>query len=69
MVFKIKKSTPFAKVIAAYAKKISADAKSLRLHFDGNRIEDTDTPESLGMEDNEQVDASLEQQGGAATLL
>ena len=52
-------------VLTAYATKINADVKSVRFLFDGVRIKNEDTPETLGMEDGEQVDAALEQHGVA----
>jgi small ubiquitin-related modifier len=51
--------------VQAYAQKTGANAASLRLSFDGTRLNDDDTPESLEMEDQDVVDVVLQQTGGA----
>jgi small ubiquitin-related modifier len=50
--------------VQAYAQKTGANAASLRLSFDGTRLNDDDTPESLEMEDQDVVDVVLQQTGG-----
>ena len=57
--FKVKKTTSFSKVFAAYASKLGKDKASLRFMHDGSRIDDTATPESLGLEDNDAIDAMV----------
>jgi hypothetical protein len=37
--FKVKKTTPFEKIIGAYAQKTGIDKGSIKLLFDGQRIE------------------------------
>ena len=46
-------------MFTAYASKLGKDKASLRFMHDGNRIEDTATPESLGLEDNDAIDAMV----------
>jgi len=62
--FKVKPSTPFSKVMAAYCKKVGADRTSVRFLFDGTRIRDDQTPGQLEMEDEDEIDAMVEQTGG-----
>ncbi|BAM79244.1 ubiquitin-like protein Smt3 [Cyanidioschyzon merolae strain 10D] len=62
--FRIKKHTPLRKLMDAYCTRKGVDLHSYRFLFDGNRINEDDTPEKLGMEDMDSIDAMLFQQGG-----
>eukprot|EP00823_Brevimastigomonas_motovehiculus_P005509 TRINITY_DN4073_c0_g1_i1.p1 TRINITY_DN4073_c0_g1~~TRINITY_DN4073_c0_g1_i1.p1 ORF type:complete len:119 (+),score=30.07 TRINITY_DN4073_c0_g1_i1:52-408(+) len=66
--FQVKKTTPFSKIINAYCKKTELEKASVRFSFEGKRIHDTDTPESLNMENEDMVDAMIMQVGGAPSL-
>eukprot|EP00823_Brevimastigomonas_motovehiculus_P005231 TRINITY_DN373_c0_g3_i1.p1 TRINITY_DN373_c0_g3~~TRINITY_DN373_c0_g3_i1.p1 ORF type:complete len:126 (-),score=50.65 TRINITY_DN373_c0_g3_i1:402-779(-) len=66
--FKVKKSTQFRKVMSAYCKKVGAEQDTVRFLFDGKRVRPESTPEELGMEDEDEVDAMVEQTGGAPSL-
>ena len=48
----------------AYAEKKGVDQSSLRFILDGQRVNDDASPSSLELEDGDQVDVFLEQQGG-----
>ncbi|KAH9943607.1 ubiquitin-like protein [Amylocystis lapponica] len=63
--FKIKRNTKLSKLQGAYANKVGKDVSSIRFLYDGNRINDDDTPASLDMEDNDTIDVMVEQVGGA----
>lgn len=45
--FKVKKTTQFSKVMAAYCKKVGADQDSVRFLFDGQRVQPASTPEEV----------------------
>jgi len=62
--FKIKKNTKLSKLQAAYASKVGKDVGSIRFLYDGNRINDEDTPASLEMDDGDTIDVMVEQVGG-----
>lgn len=62
--FKIRNNTPMAKLFKAYTERKSINPNSIRFLFDGQRINETDTPKSLGMEENDVIDALLQQTGG-----
>ncbi|KAI0795869.1 ubiquitin-like protein [Abortiporus biennis] len=64
--FKIKRNTKLSKLQGAYANKVGKDVGSIRFLYDGNRVNDTDTPASLDMEDNDTIDVMVEQVGGSA---
>ncbi|KXN91529.1 Small ubiquitin-related modifier 2 [Leucoagaricus sp. SymC.cos] len=49
--FKIKRSTKLSKLQGAYANKVGKDVNSIRFLYDGNRLNDDDTPASLDMDD------------------
>ncbi|KAI0086062.1 ubiquitin-like protein [Irpex rosettiformis] len=63
--FKIKRNTKLSKLQGAYANKVGKDVGSIRFLYDGNRIQDDDTPASLDMEDNDTIDVMVEQVGGS----
>ncbi|KAJ1450521.1 ubiquitin-related domain-containing protein [Pelagophyceae sp. CCMP2097] len=63
--FKVKKTTKFDKVFSTYAARKGVNANSLRFLFDGTRLQGSQTPDELDMEENDQIDCMLEQQGGA----
>mmetsp|Transcript_28725 Transcript_28725/g.92487 ORF Transcript_28725/g.92487 Transcript_28725/m.92487 type:complete len:104 (+) Transcript_28725:94-405(+) len=75
--FKVKKSTKLEKVFNAYSQRTSplvrrlspsvgkgVNAQSLRFLFDGSRVRPEQTPQDIDMEDGDQLDCMLEQQGG-----
>jgi len=64
--FRVKKTTQFKKVFAAFCKKVGADLDSVRFLFDGSRINPTTTPAELEMEDDDVIDAMIQQTGGYA---
>ncbi|KAK2629766.1 hypothetical protein QTJ16_000586 [Diplocarpon rosae] len=63
--FKIKQKTKLGKVFDAYCDRNALQRTAVRFLLDGQRIQDTDTPDNLQMEDGDMVDAVLEQIGGA----
>lgn len=62
--FRIKKKTQLKKLMDAYCGRMGTSVGTYRFLFDGNRVNDQDTPESLEMEDMDVIDAVLFQQGG-----
>lgn len=64
MFFKIKKATQLKKLIDAYCKKQGIGRASVRFLYDGEPIDESRTPEDLGMEDDDVIDAMVEQTGG-----
>ncbi|KAJ2924010.1 hypothetical protein H1R20_g13080, partial [Candolleomyces eurysporus] len=58
--FKIKRSTKLSKLQGAYASKVGKDVSSIRFLYDGERIQEEDTPASLDMEDNDTIDVMVE---------
>ncbi|KDN37386.1 hypothetical protein RSAG8_10191, partial [Rhizoctonia solani AG-8 WAC10335] len=51
--FKIKRGTKLKKLQGAYAAKVGKDVNTFRFLYDGNRINDDDTPSSLDMENDD----------------
>lgn len=52
------------KVFEAYADRKGVDVASLRFLLDGERINETDSPKMLELEDEDQIDCVLQQVGG-----
>lgn len=62
--FKVKKSTKLSKIMEAYATRKGVALNQLRFMVDGKRVNPDDTPKFLEMEDGDQIDVRIEQQGG-----
>lgn len=62
--FRIKKDRLFSKMFSHYHKQSGLQPGSVRFLFDGTRINETQTPQDLGMEDNDVIDAVIQQTGG-----
>ena len=62
--FKVKPTTKMGKVFKAYAQRKGINISALRFLLDGRRIEQDDTPKTLELEDQDQIDCLLEQSGG-----
>jgi small ubiquitin-related modifier len=52
------------KVFDTYAQRKGVQSGSLRFLLDGDRIDPTNTPKMLELEDQDQIDCVLEQTGG-----
>ena len=62
--FKIKRRTPLKKLMSAYCERMGKQMNSLRFVFDGNRINEDDTPSTLDMTDDDQIEVFQDQIGG-----
>ena len=63
--FKVKRSIAFSKIFDAFHNKVGAAAGTYKFMRDGNRVEPGETPDSLDMEDDEQIDAIAMQVRGS----
>ncbi|KAJ4490642.1 hypothetical protein J3R30DRAFT_3423600 [Lentinula aciculospora] len=61
---KVKATMHFTTIFKAAAAKFNKEPGTLKFTYDGNRIQEDDSPASLGMEDGDLIDAFLEQLGG-----
>lgn len=62
--FKIKRNTPLRKLMSAYCDRAGLKLGVVRFRFDGNPINETDTPHALDMEDGDSIDVFQQQTGG-----
>merc|ERR1712083_867942 len=62
--FKVKRTTMSKKLMDAYCSRVGKEPGSIRFLFDGERIQPNSTPEQLEMEDEDEIDAMVEQHGG-----
>jgi len=67
--FKIKRNTPFRKLIHAYCDRSKVAQNTMRFTFDGSRINDNDTPKSMDMEDGDTIEVFTQQTGGRGPLM
>uniref|UniRef100_A0A671K1V4 Small ubiquitin-related modifier n=1 Tax=Sinocyclocheilus anshuiensis TaxID=1608454 RepID=A0A671K1V4_9TELE len=54
--FKIKSHTPLSKLMKAYCERQGLTTRQIRFRFDGQPINETDTPAQLEMEDEDTID-------------
>ncbi|XP_019727916.1 small ubiquitin-related modifier 3-like, partial [Hippocampus comes] len=62
--FKIKRHTPLSKLMKAYCERQGLSIRQIRFRFDGQPINETDTPSQLEMEDEDTIDVFQQQTGG-----
>ncbi|CEL93224.1 unnamed protein product [Vitrella brassicaformis CCMP3155] len=62
--FKIKRSTKLEKLMNAYCNRLGQSQEGVRFLFDGERVHPHQTPEELGLEDGDVIDAMVQQVGG-----
>lgn len=62
--FKIRPATQLKKLMDSYCQRQGVDPKTVRFLFEGTRINETSTPRELGMQNDDSIDAMVEQRGG-----
>ncbi|KAI6043650.1 ubiquitin-related domain-containing protein [Pisolithus marmoratus] len=62
---KVKPNMPLKKIFDATEKRFGKEPGTFKFVFEGNRLNPTATPASIGMEDGDMIDAVLEQLGGS----
>ncbi|KAJ2228872.1 SUMO protein smt3 [Coemansia sp. RSA 1722] len=65
VMFKIKRSTKLEKLMQAYCSRTGKAYGTVRFLVDGERINGDTTPDVLGLEDGDAIDAMTEQIGGS----
>eukprot|EP00922_Rhytidocystis_sp_ex-Travisia-forbesii_P015658 GHVS01023371.1.p1 GENE.GHVS01023371.1~~GHVS01023371.1.p1 ORF type:complete len:156 (-),score=61.61 GHVS01023371.1:819-1286(-) len=63
--FKIKKRTKLDKLMNAYCNRLGQSPDAVRFLFDGERVKGDKTPDELGIEDGDVIDAMVQQVGGS----
>ncbi|EWG38138.1 hypothetical protein FVEG_01454 [Fusarium verticillioides 7600] len=64
--FKIKRTTKLEKLMGAFCERQGKATSSVRFLFDGTRVQPTDTPDALEMQDGDTLEVHQEQVGGSA---
>ncbi|KAK3996458.1 ubiquitin-related domain-containing protein [Cladorrhinum sp. PSN332] len=62
--FKIKRSTKLEKLMSAFCERQGKSVTSVRFLFEGQRVQPTDTPDTLEMQDGDCLEVHQEQVGG-----
>jgi len=65
--FKIKSNTPFRKLMSVYCDRLKLVQNNIRFVFDGNRIQEADTPATFDMVDDDAIEVFTQQTGGRQT--
>jgi len=63
--FKIKRTTQLKKLMDAFCERQGKAPNSVRFLFDGARVQPTDSPDTLDMQDGDTLEVHQEQIGGA----
>ncbi|KAF2800067.1 ubiquitin-like protein-like protein SMT3 [Melanomma pulvis-pyrius CBS 109.77] len=63
--FKIKRTTQLKKLMDAFCDRQGKNIASVRFLFDGQRVQPTDNPETLDMQDGDTLEVHQEQIGGS----
>ncbi|EME49554.1 hypothetical protein DOTSEDRAFT_19990 [Dothistroma septosporum NZE10] len=63
--FKIKRTTQLKKLMDAFCERQGKSPQSVRFLFDGQRVNSSDTPDTLEMADGDTLEVHQEQIGGA----
>ncbi|KAN0078078.1 hypothetical protein V8E55_010135 [Tylopilus felleus] len=61
---KVKSNMPFKKIFAAAEERFSKVSGSFRFVYEGKRLTAESTPAEMEMEDNDVIDAHIQQVGG-----
>lgn len=64
MQFRIKPNVPLKKMFQHYADKQSVSRNDLRFYYNGQKLQDTDTAESVGIGDKDRIEVLKQQIGG-----
>ena len=64
VLFKIKRSAKMRRLFAAYCKRMNYDQETMRFFYQGERINDDDTPDTLVLKDGAKIDAFVRQVAG-----
>ncbi|KAH8883983.1 ubiquitin-like protein [Thozetella sp. PMI_491] len=62
--FKIKRNTKLEKLMTAFCERQGKTLQSVRFLFEGQRVQPSDTPDTLEMQDGDQLEVHQEQVGG-----
>lgn len=62
--FKIKRKTKLEKLMLAYCNRLGQATDAVRFLFDGERVHGDRSPEDIGLEDGDVIDAMVQQTGG-----
>jgi len=64
--FKIKRHTALKKLMSTYCERAGLALQTIRFSFDGTRINESDTPKGLDMEDGDTIEVFQQQSGGCS---
>lgn len=62
--FKIKRNTKLEKLMSAFCERQGKTMTSVRFLFEGQRVQPSDTPDTLEMQDGDTLEVHQEQVGG-----
>ena len=62
--FKIKRSAKMGRLFKAYCKRSNVDPSTIRFFYQGDRLEEEQTPDDLNMQDGDRIDVFVRQTAG-----
>ena len=63
--FKVKKSAKMKRLFSAFCKRSNIDPSTIRFFYQGERIDEEQTPDDLGLHDGDKIDAFIRQTAGS----
>jgi small ubiquitin-related modifier len=64
--FKVKRTTRMRKLFQAFCKRSNTDPSTMRFFYQGDRIDDEQSPADLGLRDGDKIDAFVRQVAGGS---
>lgn len=62
--FKVKRSAKMRRLFSAYCKRSNVDMSTIRFFYQGERIDEDQTPDDLHLQDKDRIDAFIRQTAG-----
>lgn len=62
--FRVKRSAKMRRLFSAYCKRSNVDMSTIRFFFQGERIDEDQTPDDLHLQDKDRIDAFIRQTAG-----
>ena len=62
--FRVRRTTKMRKLFSAFCKRSNVDPSTMRFFFQGERIQEDETPESLGLKEGDKIESFVRQVAG-----
>ncbi|GJS66168.1 ubiquitin-related domain-containing protein [Tanacetum coccineum] len=66
--FRVKRDDPLQQLFIKWSHRANVDYRTIRFLYDGKRVDGNRTPDQMGLEDGDCIDAMTEQTGGHSMI-